>query len=84
MDSVQALKLSIALEEVILLEIHRHIRGGDFGGERGWNRFVDTIARRVGYSKALRDRESRHHLVELITYKLDALTSQGVLVLSLG
>jgi hypothetical protein len=83
MDSVKALKLSVALEEAILLEIRDHIRGGDFGDKRGWNRFVDKGARRVRWS-ALEDRESRHHFVELVSYTLDDLASQDVLRLSLG
>jgi hypothetical protein len=82
MSPVQAMKLSIALEEAIIPEVPRYIRGGDFGGERGWRRFVDKVAGRVHWSdEALTDRDTRHHLVELISYTLVELTERGVLVL---
>jgi hypothetical protein len=65
MDSVEALKLSIALEEAILLEAHHY----GFGGELGRRRFIARIARRVGRSdQVVRDRESRDHFVGLVCY----------------
>jgi hypothetical protein len=80
MSSVEAIKLSMALEDAILLEIHDHIRGEDFGGGRGWRRFVDKVASRVGWSEeALEDQESRNHFIELVSYVLVDLKSEGVL-----
>jgi hypothetical protein len=70
MSRVEALEFSIALEEAVMAEVPGHIRGGDFGSALGWGRFVDRIARRVGWLEALEDRESRHHLVELVSYEL--------------
>jgi hypothetical protein len=85
MSPDEALKLDVALEDAIMAEFPVHIQGGDFGGELGWRRFVDKVAKRVDWSsEAMEDRESRFHLVALIGYKLNELTEQGVLVLSLG
>jgi hypothetical protein len=84
---VEALKLSIALEDAIMVEVPRYVRGGDlsFAGEYGWNRFVDAVAKRVGWSDDVRSpRASRHRLVALITYTLDELTEQYALVLVLS
>jgi hypothetical protein len=81
LDPLKALKLAVALEESILLEFPRYIRGGDFGGERGWRRFIDKVARRVHWSGVLDDQDSRHRFVELVSYTLVELTERGVLKL---
>jgi hypothetical protein len=81
MDSLQAMKFSIALEESILAEFPAYIRTGDFDSNLNWRRFISRVAEKVGYSvEIIRDRESLNHFTQLVICTIDELAGSGALM----